>query len=81
MLQPKLTIQREQQYERAARLLEKAERICLISRSLSCTVVLDPKIVVEVPVGAIGANVAGAVCQMILAARRIFRDRPVNASC
>src|ERR1700758_705286 len=53
VLRPTLTIHREEQRERTARLLEKAERICLISRSLSCTVVLDPKIVVEVPVAAI----------------------------
>lgn len=53
VLRPTLTIQHEQQRERAARLLEKAERICLISRSLSCSIVLDPKIVVEAPVGAI----------------------------
>jgi hypothetical protein len=31
--------------ERAHRLLEKAERACLISRSVSCTVTMEPRIV------------------------------------
>lgn len=53
VLRPTLTIHREQDRERASRLLEKAERVCLISRSLACTIVLEPKIVVEVPVGAV----------------------------
>jgi hypothetical protein len=29
------------------RLLEKAERACLISRSLACTALLEPKILVQ----------------------------------
>lgn len=50
VLRPVLTISREEDRERAGRLLEKAERVCLVSRSLACTVVLEPKILVEAPV-------------------------------
>jgi peroxiredoxin-like protein len=50
VLRPVLTIHREEDRERAGRLLEKAERVCLISRSLSCAIVLESKIVVEAPV-------------------------------
>lgn len=53
VVRPTLTIQRDHDRERAARLLEKAERVCLISRSLACTVVLEPRIVAEVAVGAV----------------------------
>ena len=53
VLRPMVTIHREQDRERAARLLEKAERVCLVSRSLACTMVLEPKIVVEAPVAAV----------------------------
>jgi peroxiredoxin-like protein len=49
-LRPTVTILREEDRERAGRLLEKAERVCLIARSLSCTIVLETKIVVEAPV-------------------------------
>jgi peroxiredoxin-like protein len=50
VLKPVLSIQDEKDRERASRLLEKAERICLISRSLACTILLEAKIVVEQPV-------------------------------
>jgi peroxiredoxin-like protein len=53
VLRPTLTIHREQDRERASRLLEKAERACLIARSLACTIVLEPKIVVEAAVGVV----------------------------
>lgn len=53
VLRPTVKIQRQQDGERAARLLEKAERVCLISRSLACTIVLEPKIVVEAAVAAV----------------------------
>ena len=43
---PSVTIAREEDRERTGRLLEKAERICLVSRSLNCAMVLEPKIVV-----------------------------------
>jgi peroxiredoxin-like protein len=50
VLKPALTIHEERDRERAGRLLEKAERSCLVSRSLACTIVLEPKIVAELPV-------------------------------
>ena len=50
VLRPVLTILREEDRERAGRLLEKAERACLVSRSLSCAIVLEAEIVVEAPV-------------------------------
>ena len=53
VLKPTVSIHDEKDRECAGRLLEKAERVCLVSRSLACTIVLDPKIVVlsPVPVG------------------------------
>ena len=50
LLKPALTIHDEKDRERAGRLLEKAERVCLVSRSLACTIVLEPKIIAEIPV-------------------------------
>ncbi len=45
VVRPTLTIMREEDRERALRLLEKAERGCLISRSLNAQVSLQPTIV------------------------------------
>ena len=45
-LRPALTIEREEDRERAQRLLEKAERSCLISRSIHSEIVLQPAIAV-----------------------------------
>ena len=50
ILRPLLVLHREDDRERAGRLLEKAERVCLISRSLSSAIILEPKVVVEAPV-------------------------------
>jgi peroxiredoxin-like protein len=50
-LRPALTITREVDRERVGKLLEKAERVCLIARSILATMVLEPTIVVETPVG------------------------------
>lgn len=50
VLKPVVTIPAEKDRERAGRLLEKAERVCLVARSLQCTMVLNSKIVVESPV-------------------------------
>jgi peroxiredoxin-like protein len=50
-LRPVLTILSENDRDRAGKLLEKAERVCLISRSVTATMVLEPKIMVEAPVG------------------------------
>jgi len=51
-LRPVATIEREEDRERAQRLVEKAERVCLISRSLSCKTALEAKIELEAPVAA-----------------------------
>jgi peroxiredoxin-like protein len=50
LLKPVLVIHDEKDRERAGRLLEKAERSCLVSRSLACTILLEPKIVIDVVV-------------------------------
>ena len=49
-VEPALIILAEEERERALRLLEKSEKICLIARSLSSLVRLEPKILVEKPV-------------------------------
>jgi peroxiredoxin-like protein len=51
-LKPVAIIFAEDERERAERLLEKAEKLCLVTRSLSCTVELEPKILVDNPVTA-----------------------------
>jgi len=43
-MRPVVTIEKAEDRERMGRMLEKAERVCLISRSLSCAIVLEPKI-------------------------------------
>jgi len=50
-LRPLLTLLKEDDRDRAQRLLEKAEKACLVSRSLSSRRLLEPRIVVELPVG------------------------------
>lgn len=45
-LHPALKIAREEDRERASRLLEKAERSCLVVRSISARVTLEPAITV-----------------------------------
>ena len=50
-LRPSLILYREQSREMGLRLLEKAERACLVSRSLSSKIELEPKVLVESPVG------------------------------
>ncbi len=49
-LRPVLIIRAEEERERALRLLEKSEKICLVARSLSSEFHLEPKILVEEPV-------------------------------
>lgn len=46
-LHPALVIARKEDRERAVRLLEKAERSCLIAKSLTCKIVLDLAIKIE----------------------------------
>jgi peroxiredoxin-like protein len=47
LLRPIVTIAQEQRRERMGRLLEKAKRACLITRSLACTSLLEAKILVQ----------------------------------
>ena len=49
IVQPILTIAAEVERERALRLLEKAERACLISRSVKSQIELQPQITVQEP--------------------------------
>ena len=46
VLRPVVTIEKEEDRERMGRLLEKGERVCLISRSLACPIALEANIVV-----------------------------------
>lgn len=46
-VRPRLKIAQEKDRERANRLLEKAEKTCLVVRSLASQVALEPEIVVE----------------------------------
>ena len=50
-LRPRLKIALQKDVERANRLLEKAEKSCLVARSLNSRIVLEPEVLVEeVPV-------------------------------
>ncbi|MFZ0284613.1 MAG: OsmC family protein [Terriglobales bacterium] len=49
-LRPAVIIYAEHERERTQRLLEKAEKLCLVARSLSCAIELEPKILTEQPV-------------------------------
>ena len=49
-LKPIVIIFAEPERERAQRLLEKTEKLCLVTRSLSCAVELETKILAEGPV-------------------------------
>jgi peroxiredoxin-like protein len=49
ILHPEVVIPREDDRERATRLLEKAERACLIARSLSAETILQAEVLVETP--------------------------------
>ena len=46
-LHPRLKIAQEKDRERASRLLEKAEKMCLIVRSINSKVILEPELIVE----------------------------------
>jgi peroxiredoxin-like protein len=46
-LHPRLKIAQEKDRERASRLLEKAEKTCLIVRSTNSKVILEPEVIVE----------------------------------
>ena len=47
VLHPIVKIAREEDRERALRLLEKAEKSCLIARSIKCPTELQPKVEIE----------------------------------
>ena len=50
ILRPTAIICEEHERERTQRLLEKSERLCLVTRSLSSTVEMEAKLLVEKPV-------------------------------
>jgi peroxiredoxin-like protein len=47
VLRPRLTITRTEDRDRAHRLLHKAEKNCLVGRSVACAVVLEPALIIE----------------------------------
>lgn len=47
VIHPRLTIARPEDKERGNRLLQKAEKNCLVARSLACAVVLEPALIIE----------------------------------
>ncbi len=49
VLQPRITVASEADHDRTARLIEKAEKNCLVSRSMKTVVQLEPEIFVEYP--------------------------------
>lgn len=50
-LRPRIVIDDESKVEKTLRLIEKAEQVCLISRSISSEVVLEPTVLVSYHVG------------------------------
>lgn len=44
IVRPRLNIAHDRDSERANRLLQKAEKACLVARSLACPVTLEPKV-------------------------------------
>ena len=52
VLRPAVIIEKDEERERAQRLLDKAERVCLVSRSLACPITLETKILLLEPVAA-----------------------------
>jgi organic hydroperoxide reductase OsmC/OhrA len=49
-LRPRVVISDQRQIGRAERLIEKAERVCLVSRSVAAVIHLEPEVIVAVPV-------------------------------
>lgn len=49
VLRPRVTVRREEDRDRALRLIEKAEAACLISRSMKSTVALEAEVLVAAP--------------------------------
>ena len=52
VIRPTAIVFHPEERERAARLMEKSERLCLVTRSLASTVTMEPKILSEIPVNA-----------------------------
>lgn len=52
IIRPILTVASEEEKERGRKLLEKAERVCPITRSLSCKVTLEPTVQLSASVSA-----------------------------
>ena len=46
-LRPAVTLQKEEDRDRTVRLLEKAEKSCLVARSLACKVIVFPVVQIE----------------------------------
>jgi peroxiredoxin-like protein len=46
VLRPRLTVVHEKDKERGNRLLHKAEKKCLVSRSLACPIILEPALMI-----------------------------------
>jgi peroxiredoxin-like protein len=55
-VRPELTVARSEDAERGLRLLEKAERACLISKSVSSEIVLEPQVGTEMQARAAGPS-------------------------
>jgi len=51
VLRPRVTIHREEDREKAAKLIAKAEAACLVARSMKTEVVLEPEVVVAPAAG------------------------------
>lgn len=49
VLRPRVTVRREEDRDKALRLIEKAEAACLISRSMKSTVALEAEVLVAAP--------------------------------
>jgi organic hydroperoxide reductase OsmC/OhrA len=49
VLKPNLVVRQESDLDRALRILEKAERGCLISNSMKATIRLEPAVAAEIP--------------------------------
>lgn len=46
VLRPRVAVRREEDREKALRLIQKAEEVCLVARSMRAAVVLEPEVVV-----------------------------------
>ena len=49
ILEPRLTIAKEKDTDKAMRIMEKAENACLITRSIKTSIVLEPQVMVGTP--------------------------------